>query len=268
MRYIASFSGGKDSTATIILAHEHGEPLDQIVFCEVMYSEDISGELPEHISFIRERCIPLFKEWGYETTVLHADQTYLDIFFHAIERTKKEERKGKRAGFPMAGRCAINRSLKINPIHKFYKGQDLDAITQYIGIAVDEPKRLERLKEGRPAKISLLERYGYTEAMAFDLCRKYGLLSPIYDFAPRGGCWFCPNCRIPELKHLRKHHKDLWDRLVSLEREPDLVGRIWNTLKNVSVTELEDSFYWEEQQMGWDDLKQECFQTGEPDNGR
>lgn len=29
-KYIASFSGGKDSTATVILAHEHKEPLDLI----------------------------------------------------------------------------------------------------------------------------------------------------------------------------------------------------------------------------------------------
>ena len=27
MKYIASWSGGKDSTASIILAHEHNEPL-------------------------------------------------------------------------------------------------------------------------------------------------------------------------------------------------------------------------------------------------
>ena len=32
MKYIASWSGGKDSTASIILAHEHNEPLDLIIF--------------------------------------------------------------------------------------------------------------------------------------------------------------------------------------------------------------------------------------------
>ena len=31
MKYIASWSGGKDSTASIILAHEHNEPLDLIM---------------------------------------------------------------------------------------------------------------------------------------------------------------------------------------------------------------------------------------------
>lgn len=37
--HVASWSGGKDSTASIILAHEHGEPLDLIVFSEVMFDK-------------------------------------------------------------------------------------------------------------------------------------------------------------------------------------------------------------------------------------
>ena len=196
MKYIASFSGGKDSAASIILAHEHGEPLDLILFCEVMFDKDTSGELPEHITFIKERCIPLFQEWGYETKILHAEKTYMDQFNHVLERSKDPDRIGKRAGFPMAGKCWANRDLKVKPINDFYKGMDLDLVTQYIGIAADEPKRLARLKEGKPRKISLLEKYGYTEKMAFDLCEKYGLRSPIYDFAPRGGVLVLPECQI------------------------------------------------------------------------
>ena len=36
-KYIASCSFGKDSVATVILAKENNEPLDEIVYCEVMY---------------------------------------------------------------------------------------------------------------------------------------------------------------------------------------------------------------------------------------
>lgn len=67
MKHIASWSGGKDSTASIILAHEHNEPLDLIIFSEVMYDENISGELPEHIDFIKNKAIPVFESWGFET---------------------------------------------------------------------------------------------------------------------------------------------------------------------------------------------------------
>ena len=74
MKYIASWSGGKDSTASVILAHENKEPLDLIIFSEVMFDKNTSGELPEHIDFIKNRCIPLFESWGYETKILHADR--------------------------------------------------------------------------------------------------------------------------------------------------------------------------------------------------
>ena len=39
MRYVASCSFGKDSVATVILAKMHNEPLDEVVYCEVMFDE-------------------------------------------------------------------------------------------------------------------------------------------------------------------------------------------------------------------------------------
>lgn len=42
--FIASCSGGEDSVATLILAKEHGEPLNEAVYCEVMFDKEISGE--------------------------------------------------------------------------------------------------------------------------------------------------------------------------------------------------------------------------------
>ena len=55
MKHILSCSFGKDSIATALLALQHGEPLDELVYCEVMFSEEISGELPEHNRFIQDR---------------------------------------------------------------------------------------------------------------------------------------------------------------------------------------------------------------------
>lgn len=183
-KYIASFSGGKDSTATIILAHERGDPLDLIIFSEVMFDENISGELPEHIDFVKNKCIPLFASWGYETKILHAKMNYMDIFMREPTRGKRAG-MGLKTGFPMAGKCQINRSIKVQPIKDFLKNMDPEEYMQYLGIAIDEPKRLERLRGTN--RISLLEKYGYTEKMALELCKKNDLLSPIYDFAPRGG---------------------------------------------------------------------------------
>lgn len=64
MKYIASCSFGKDSVATVLLALEHNEPLDEVVFAEVMYdhARNMSGEIPEHIDWIRKTAIPKFAE--------------------------------------------------------------------------------------------------------------------------------------------------------------------------------------------------------------
>ena len=247
MKYIASWSGGKDSTASIILAHEYGEPLDLIIFSEVMFDNEISGELPEHIDFIKNKAIPVFEGWGYETKVLHSDKTYLDCFFQVAKRSRVQERVGKRWGFPMMGKCAINKPCKTLTIKNFLKSRG-EEFKQYIGIAVDEPERLERVTK-EENQISLLSQYGYTEEMALDLCKKYGLLSPIYEFTNRGGCWFCPNMRYSQLKHLRTYHSDLWNKLLELENEPDLIGNMWNTLTHTRIHDWEERFYWEERQM-------------------
>ena len=246
MKYIASWSGGKDSTASIILAHEHGEPLDKIIFSEVMFDENISGELPEHIDFIKNVAIPKFEKWGYEVKILHSDKTYMDCFFRKTSKGKFKD-SGKICGFPMMMKCVINRNCKMRQIRGFLKHIN-DDFTQYIGIAIDEPVRMEHIVNSRN-KVSLLEKYGYTEQMAFELCEKYDLLSPIYDFVPRGGCWFCPNARYAELKHLRTNHRNLWDKLLELENEPDLIGNMWNTLTKTSIHDWEERFFWEEQQM-------------------
>lgn len=142
----------------------------------------------------------------------------------------------------MPSRCHINRSVKVLPIRRFLKGFQ-DEYIQYIGIAADEPERLARLDS---SKISLLAKYGYTERMAYDLCKKYGLLSPVYDFASRNGCWFCPNARKGQLEHLRNDYPDLWNKLLELECMPDLIGNKFNTLTKTSVHDIEKNFFLQE----------------------
>ena len=65
--YIASCSFGKDSIATILLALEHDEPLDRVVFSEVMFdhARNISGEIPEHIGWIYDTAIPKAARHGH-----------------------------------------------------------------------------------------------------------------------------------------------------------------------------------------------------------
>ena len=57
-KYVAACSGGNDSVATLLLAAHHNEPLDEVVFSEVMFDKTTSGEVPEHRDFIYDKLKP------------------------------------------------------------------------------------------------------------------------------------------------------------------------------------------------------------------
>lgn len=239
-KYILSCSFGKDSVASVILAHLHGEPIDYILNSEVMYdiSRNISGENPIHIKFIKEVAKPKFEEWGYKVEILHADTDYLSCFNRRIEHPRKyPEHKGMKFGFPLNNRCYCLRDLKMPPIDDFVNSLGGE-VYSYVGIAADEKDRLETLYKDDHA-ISLLDKYGYTETMAKELCKEYGLLSPIYDIVSdfgksqnRQGCWFCPNAKLAEIKTFKKLYPEIWEEFVELENQPNVANNSWNIYGN------------------------------------
>ena len=166
---IASCSFGKDSIATILLALEHGEPLDEAVYCEVMFDKNVSGEVPEHRDFIYNTAIPALERMGVKIIVLRSEKTYVDLFTGRITRGPK---KGMVRSFPICGRCAVQRDCKVRPVERYKRAQPPGTV-QYIGIAKDEQERLLRL-DG--AKISLLEKYNFTERDALEFCRKANVI--------------------------------------------------------------------------------------------
>lgn len=234
MKHIYSCSFGKDSLAQIILAYENKLPVDYIVYSEVMFDHknNISGELPEHRDFIYNVAIPKIEnEFGYKVVVVKSELDFMSEFHRVITRGKH---KGMIRAFPIGFKCCINRDCKMPPIKNFYKQLGW-GYYQYVGIAIDEPKRLETMHKSKN-KISLLERYKYTEKMAYELCEKYSLLSPIYKFTARNGCWFCPNQRMCELDWLYKNHNELFMKLVKLQDTPNKASEKWNrefTIKQV-----------------------------------
>lgn len=85
-KYIASCSFGKDSIATILLALENNEPLDRVVFSEVMFDHEngISGEIPEHIEWIYNIAIPRFESVGVNVDVVKSNKDYKYFFKNAV----------------------------------------------------------------------------------------------------------------------------------------------------------------------------------------
>lgn len=247
--YYASWSGGADSTATLILALLHGEPLRAAVYCEVMFDKETSAEIPEHRDFIYNTAIPWLKQNGVETVVLRAEKTAMDWM---MSQVTKGPRKGKVHGFPLSGNkgwCSVKRDCKMPPIDAFRR-QHPGAV-YYEGICTDEKKRIKPEKEAQGSY--LLVKYGYTQEAARKLCKEHGLLSPIYEFTNRGGCFFCPNARDGELRHLRKHHPDLWRKLLEIDMRDDTI-RPGKFRVEEGLQDIERRFALEEAQITFDDL--------------
>lgn len=153
------------------------------------------------------------------------DHAYSGVSF--IEQFYKVKRKGNRKGqiygFPFTIGAWCNDRLKLKAIKKYYDKFKNQTITQFVGIAYDEPKRWERIveKETQNCKYrSLLFEQKLTEQDAFQICEKYGLLSPIYkasDEMYRGGCWFCPKQCYADLYSLWKNYPNYYSKLIELE---------------------------------------------------
>lgn len=213
MKYIASCSFGKDSLAMILTILQRDMPLDEVVYCEVMFDEKISGEYPEHRDFIYNIGIPtLENRYGLKVQVVRSDKTYKAECLHI--RTKGP-RAGTPTGFPSLWSPWCNGYLKRRPMEKYWKSQT-EPVHQYVGIAADEPKRLQRLLV-KPNTSAPLANFGITEADAKTICENEGLLSPIYQTRDRNGCWMCHNARICDLKRLYISRPDLWAELRRLQ---------------------------------------------------
>lgn len=216
-------SFGKDSLATIILAIENNEPLDRVAYIEVMYDREngISGEYPEHADFIHNVAIPWIESKGIPVDIISSKKDYKAICNKVKE---KGNRIGQKYGVQNHFPCMVNGSMKLDVAKQYIRKLKKEyLVTQYIGIATDEPKRLERLqKPDVTEKVSLLAKYGYTEAMAVELCAKHGLLSPLYERGiKRQGCWFCFNSSMKQYHHIMYNHPHLWEDLRHLYYESE-----------------------------------------------
>lgn len=241
VKFVASVSFGKDSLAAILLAKEHGDPLDEAVYCEVMFDQDISGEVPEHRDFIYNTAIPALERMGVKVVVLRPEQTYVGLF---TGRVTRGQRKGMVRSFPLCGKCAVQRDCKAKPLERYKKTLPPGTV-RYIGIAKDEQDRLLRLDGVQ--KISLLDKYNFTEQDARELCLRAGLLSPVYEFTDRGGCWFCPNAKERELRHLYDHHPDLWGRMLELQAIPGKATEKFN--RTQTFADIDEMFRKEDGQL-------------------
>lgn len=216
--HILSLSYGKDSLACLFAIEKLGWPLDRIVHAEVWATDTIPADLPPMVEF-KEKADAVIKErWGIEVEHVCSMTTYEELFYRIPDKRKRGNTSfhGKCRGFPFQKGAWCQRDLKAGVIYKYIGKSGNKGCVQYLGIAVDEPDRFEQLSDRM--KSPLVE-VGWDEAYCRQICEENDLLSPIYTTATRGGCWFCHNQSVGQLRLLRKNYPDLWALMLKWDKD-------------------------------------------------
>lgn len=210
--HILSLSYGKDSMACFGACELLGWPIDRVVTAEVWATDVIPADLPPMVEF-KSRADRIIKErWGIEVEHIRAKRTYEERFY-TVRTEKAKKRPGVIYGWPFSVAGAwCNSDVKMPPLKAIEKGENI----VYIGIAADEPNRFHNLSD---TKKSPLVEAGWTEDDCRRWCEDNDLLSPIYTTATRGGCWFCHNQSVNQLRLLRKNYPELWALMLKWDKD-------------------------------------------------
>ena len=237
MQYIASLSYGKDSCAMLEIIYQNKMPLDRIVHVEIMATDTIPADLPPMMEFKKKADRIIKERYGIEVEHIHAPKSYEEYFYY-INNSKSGKFANKIYGFPYRMGSWCNSRLKTNILNKFARAN----IVQYIGIAADEPNRFHNLTD---RKRSPLVEYGITEAQARKICEELDLLSPIYTQSARGGCWFCHNQSLNQLRLLRKQYPEYWELMLKWDLDSPVTFKPDGTTIHI----LEKRFAFEDMQL-------------------
>lgn len=210
MEHILSLSYGKDSMACLGAIEKLGWPLDRIVHAEIWATETIPADLPEMVEFKKKADKIIEKRWGIK--VEHGDKFIFDDVFYKYYGLRSK-RNGQIYGWPTRKCKWCVSHLKMASLKQIRSEKDN---ISYVGIAYQEFDRYHNLNK---IKKSPLVNIGWTEKDCFNWCKKNDLLSPIYVNSTRGGCWFCPNQSINQLRLLRKNYPEYWALMLKWDND-------------------------------------------------
>ena len=212
--HAVSLSGGKDSSAMLLLMIERDMPIDMVL------SADTGMEFPEMYEHLAKLDEHLFRERGIHITTLRHPKGFEYLMFDEPKQKPRSLENRAKLGIPPYGNgwpgirvrwCTgqLKTHLITKEVNRL-KGE-LGAI-HYVGIAADEAWRC------KDERYPLVE-WGITEAQALQACYDRGFdFGGLYEIYHRASCWCCPFQRIDELRKLRKHHPELWEKLLELDR--------------------------------------------------
>lgn len=189
-------------------------PIDAVLYA------DTGMEFPEMYDHIARLDDYLYRERGLRITTLRHPKGFEWLMFeNPIQKESSIENRNEH-GVPLYGNgwpgpkvrwCTGQ--LKTHLIDREVNRLKAEKhALHYVGIAADEAWRCK--EEQYP-----LVDWGITEAEALQICYDRGYdWDGLYEIYHRCSCWCCPLQKIGELKKLRQHHPELWNRLRDLDR--------------------------------------------------
>lgn len=235
---VASFSGGKDSTAIVLRMIELGELVDEVVCCDT-YKE--FPAMYRHIEKVRT----VVEKAGIKFTLMKSEKSFDYLMFdHQVKPRAKTIKKNTQGySWPYFRNRWCTAKLKIDVINRYLKAlRDLYDVVQLIGIASDEQSRLDRENNQNEKHRHPLIEWGWDEATALQYCYSNGYdWEGLYELFARVSCWCCPLQPLGELRKLRKQFPELWEELQDMDR------RTWRTFTSgYTAEDLEKRFEFEE----------------------
>lgn len=209
MNSIVSFSGGKDSTAMLLMMLERGEPIHSVVFFNTGW--EFPGML-DHIKRVEDYT-------GIEIVRLRHKKSFLYEMTKQPVKKQSGPNKGEvyRIGHcwpaPLRRWCT---QRKIGAQDRYRK--KVDGIYQ-IGFTANEQHRTETkrqriLQEKGWVRYSLIE-YGITEQKSLEYCKAKGFnWGGLYDHFKRVSCFCCPLQGVNSCRILRKNFPKLWTKML------------------------------------------------------
>ena len=202
---IVSLSGGKDSTAMLLMLLERGEYVDEIIFADTTVEFD---EVYTHLD-------KLEKYIGRPITRIKPDKSFS---YYLTEHKRQHAKIAIRAdlsglGWPNAKVRWCTAQFKRLATNSYLK-QRYKTWCLCIGIAADEHKRQRPWIPKKTACRYPLVEWGITEEQALSYCYSKDFdWNGLYNFRTRLNCWCCPFQRLTELYTLYCRYPDKWQQL-------------------------------------------------------
>lgn len=228
--HTVSLSGGKDSTAMVLKMIEQKMPIDVIFFC------DTGIEFPSLYKHIDKLNKYIKEKIGIEITILKEEKGFEYWLCDYVLKNKSGIREKIHGyGWPHMKNRWCTHKLKKSLIDNYLeKLKSKYTIIQYIGLAYDEHRRLNKLTNISDDKHFPLVDFKMTEKECLRYCKDNGFdWDGLYDHFDRCGCWCCPVQSIDDLRSLYTYYPELFKQLLEWDK------KTWNPYYN-NVFSVED----------------------------